>query len=229
MGLKDDLTSAWTRCTEGDPAGVLSSWGECGPFVSDSFTDVNGTLLDAHVGEIGAAWTKHPSYAAGGVVTVTGGRVFAALPAPTAYYASGVPSNPDYTVSVIMRWLGAVDQDGGCFGRASAGANTMYLAHYTSRVVDGGPRWELLRISGGAAIFLGTFAEGLAIDTDYRVELRMVGTAISLIVNGVTKIAAVNADIATAGLAGVRFYPLSGAQSSVYGLHIANIEAGGVA
>src|SRR5919205_3815023 len=68
------------------------------PVVNDTFTGTDGTLLQNHVGETGATWTKHPNYPAD--MTLLSGKVYG--PQWGLYYASGVPATNEYDVSADL-------------------------------------------------------------------------------------------------------------------------------
>src|SRR5439155_27321637 len=66
--------------------------------VTDTFTGSDGTLLQNHVGETGATWTKHSNYPAN--FTLASNRVYSVQWA--MYTASGVPATNEYDVSADL-------------------------------------------------------------------------------------------------------------------------------
>lgn len=240
MGLKDVVASTYTRCITSPPASgftecvgqgsLLSQWQEPvgGDFVNDTFDDVAGVLLQNHVGEVGADWDKHPSYAGGGNVSISSGkRAYGTLPAPTAYFASGLPLSADYLVQAILRWLGSVTQDGGIMARVSTSANTHYLAWYNSgQFSPFVAQWELWRFLAGSGTLLGTFLQTLSSDTPYKLGLRIVGADIRLFVDDVQRIQHTDATpITAAGRPGLRFFNIGISSSDIVGLHLDNFLA----
>lgn len=195
-------------------------------FVRALFRAPAGTLIQNYVGELGAAFTRHPSYAAGGDMVLSNAeRVYGKTPAPTCAYADGVPPTADYSVRAIQRWLSHDAFDGGVAGRVSIVDNTMYLLHWVTRVLNGGPRWELDRIVAGVTTVMDTFATALVdLNRDYAVELRMIGTTIQGLVDSVVRLEVADANIAAAGRAAVRFYNFADSGDAA-GLHLTQFVA----
>ena len=179
-------------------------------FVFDTFTGANGTLLSAHTGETGATWTRHPSYA-GSTMSIQTNRIKEDVGSNGCYYASGTPVGADYTVSASLYCVDATSSNTfGVVGRLATAANTFYHGRYGG-AANG---WQLYKWVAGVATQLGSnSAATLTNTTSYDVTLKMVGTTISLIVDGVVKVSVTDNAIAAAGLAGVRglgaSYPLS--------------------
>jgi hypothetical protein len=170
-------------------------------FLNDTFTGASGTTLTAHPGETGATWTKHGSSGAGTMalsdanrlrVGTTGGVII--------YYSSGTPAGPDYEVfGPVVAVTAGTTRVIGVTGRMDTVANTYYAAFY-----DGANnRWELRAVVAGVVTTLGTFAQAMVNGTSYEVRLRMAGSRISLLVDGVERVIVTDTSITAAGRAGV--------------------------
>ncbi len=97
-------------------------------FVTDSFTDTNGTLLSSHTGETGATldetfrvvWgAHHPG-------TSRTGSTGQSQRTRILYYASGAPASADYDVEMDLVCVGTTDTGTafGVLGRVATGAET---------------------------------------------------------------------------------------------------------
>lgn len=72
-------------------------------FVYDTFFDVNATAIASHVGEIGATWTNHGSYATG-TAAIDTNRLKATNTNAGVWYASGSPpADGAFSVSVTLK------------------------------------------------------------------------------------------------------------------------------
>jgi hypothetical protein len=167
------------------------------PFVSDTFTGTNGTLLNAHVGELGATWTKHGFYGAGSY-TINANRIYLTA-ANAGYYSSAIPTSPDYDVEAIIHCfsnnVGSIQFS----GRMSTTRDTMYLVVVTTGQI------QLYSFVEAAGTSLGVFNNTFVAGNDYTVRLRMVGSSISVKLNGTTVIGPVtDTAITAAGRVGVR-------------------------
>ncbi|NMC75391.1 MAG: hypothetical protein GYA56_13690 [Geobacteraceae bacterium] len=184
-------------------------------FVTDTFTDANGTSVVSHTGELGASWTRQTGYEYDAVIQ--NGRLAGYLATATAGYASGVPGSPDYSVSADLYVVS--DTSGrlsGVTGRASTSAFTFYLARYLR-----GSGWQLFKYVGGTFTQLGSsVAQPLTLGATYRMELRMSGNVISLYVDGQLLITQIDSAISAAGRAG---YRLTGTPTTGY--HLDNLRA----
>src|SRR5687768_4458079 len=109
-------------------------------FVTDSFTDSDGTNLSSHAGELGASWTEHPSFTTGDIVISDANRARATTTNTNLYYASSAPASAEYSVSAVIRCVTAATCRVGVGGRVSTSAADYYLFLY--RVFNG---WQLFR------------------------------------------------------------------------------------
>jgi len=189
-------------------------------FVDDTFTDTDGTALDAHTGETGAAWTQHPSYGVGTDSVINSNRLRDADSSNAlVYYASGVPAGVEYDVQVTLRRVAGGGQDfSGFFGRLSTTVDSGYFLQYRVDVTE----WRLFKADGGAYTQLGSYVQGLTNDTDYVARLEVKDATKKLFVDGVERISSTNNDITAAGRAGMR---LIGSATASDGSHWDNFSA----
>lgn len=185
-------------------------------FVEDrmsGYGSYTGDALTDHVGEVGATWAAHPS--AAGEWSWFDERYYPTTPGIVT--ASGAPSSADYIVSCRYRYLsntGAV----GIAGRIQSGAATCYYAYHNSG------QWVLAKLSAGTPTTINTSSQTLTAGNDYLVELSMVGSAISLAINGVTATSGTDSSITAAGSAGVRS---AAAVTTTTGKHISHFRTRG--
>ena len=186
----------------------------------DTFTgEATGTDVRNHVADSGAEWSRHPAYSTVTLQTSSAGRVYAPTGA-FAYVSSAVPASSDYTVSALLRRVGAVTTDFmGIAGRMAATANTAYLGYYNPGSGDQTAQWELYSIVAGTFTLLGSAAEILSQNSDYEMRLVLSGTSVRLVVNENEKIAVDNSAITVAGFTGIRGNAVA-AQTDIFGLHM---------
>jgi hypothetical protein len=172
-------------------------------FVDDSFEDAPGTLLQSHVGEIGATWTPHPTTGGSAEFAPNGSEVQSSVQA--IYTASGFPPSPDYRVAARMYFYSSV---GGpavytfVTGRMDATAKTMYMFGF---VYSGVNRWELKKFVNGSEYLLAYTTQSLPSPGDTPlVDLQMEGSTIRGVVDGIEIVSATDTDITAAGWAGLR-------------------------
>lgn len=182
-------------------------------FVSDSFTDTDGTNLGSHTGETGATWTIHPSYSVHAKIQSNRAYANGAL---RCYYASGTPASADYAVEGVIRRVTKTG-NAGIAGRVDTSANTMYLV-----IWQGGANWELYKFVSGTGTQLGSgYNDDPADGTDRTVKLEMIGTAIKVYVDGTERISVTDSAITAAGRAGIR----TNTATTTTGYHIDSLTA----
>ncbi len=113
-------------------------------FVTDTMDGVDGTLVSAHTGSLGATWTLHPAYAS--TAEIRGNRIVSSSGGGGAgYYASGTPSSADYDVEASIEYIDGTSL-AGVAGRMNTSATTFYVAFYDAN----NTAWILARLVGGA-------------------------------------------------------------------------------
>jgi hypothetical protein len=195
----------------------------------DTFTDTSGTNLTAHTGELNATWTQTVLSEQNGVVSnenrarKNGNGV--------AVYISPALSTPDYAVEADVHAKTLINNDAiGILGRydnsVTSGTGTWYLARYLYSTTAGNSQWQLYKDVNGTQTQLGTYAQTITTGTNYRVRLQMVGTSITLWVNGVQRVSATDNAVTAAGYPGVRLGSPGSAVvvNDTTGLHLDNYE-----
>lgn len=189
------------------------------PFLLDTFTAVDGTLLTAHTSDSGASWSLQTGYAPASGNVITAGSMWA--PSSTGVYkTSAIPPTADYGVRAIMIFLTTINDNIGVIGRADPAANTFYFF----RLDKASGVYQLFKTLGGVSTQLGSdVADGGTFAGLKSIELRMVGTTISGWVNNVKVIEVTDSSITLAGRAGVRM--AGSVQTATTGIHIDKITA----
>ena len=165
-------------------------------FVSDTFTDTDGTLLTAHTGETGATWTSLKGTAEeiqSNALTPNGND--------GVCYASGSPASAEYDVEYVITGTTAAGYALGGLGRLDTGVSTgtYYLAWHTSAT------FTLYKVIANAFTSLGTSSSPAPVGGD-AIKLEIRDAAKKLFVNGSEKISSADNAITGAGKAGVRSY-----------------------
>lgn len=175
---------------------------------NDTFTDTSGTVLSSHTPDLGTGWTRQSGTATLAISnanrcrvgTVSGGF-------DGTLYTAGATYPNDYEIRAIVRFLSAESNFIRLVGRWTAG-NGFALEWFQS----GGT----LRIIG-----LGTTSTTVvpSLNTDYDLRLRMVGTAISVTLDGVSQLS-VTDNTYTSGVAGLFLQDESASPSNSNGVHV---------
>lgn len=96
-------------------------------FVTDSFTDTNGTSIASHTGELGASWSALTGSSVVPTIVSNALDPSTGADANALYYASGVPPSADYSVSVTCVAGSALNPIAGPALRMSTSAQTGYF------------------------------------------------------------------------------------------------------
>jgi hypothetical protein len=192
-------------------------------YVTDPFTDTAGVDLPSHSPSLGGPWVYHPNNTALFCIT-NANRVRQNLNGTALAYATGTPASADYDVSAVLRklsgGLGSASSMG-IAGRSSTSVFTQYYLSYN----DGAAQWQLGKVVSSANTVLGSFAQGLTLNQDYAIVLRMVGTAISGYLDGVLLIGPItDASIAVAGKGMIRASGNLPVSSDTTGYHLDNFS-----
>lgn len=168
-------------------------------FVSDSFTDTAGTVLDSHTGETGASWTEHPSFSDGESVISDGNRLRPNVLGTNGpgYYASGVPDSAEYDVEADYRVVTVVAGSVQIAGRLSTSAQTEYLARY------GDGEWQLFKAVSGSFTLLGSFSQTISAGNTYNLKLEIRDAAKKVYIDSVERISSADNAITADGRAGM--------------------------
>jgi len=210
------LVSHWRL---GEPAADLIS--------SDSFSSVDGTSLTARSGELGAGWTF--AFGSDTEKVSTEKRIYREGTGYALYRASGTPASADYSVEADLHVKSALATNGnntgdvtGVVGRMTS--STFYVARWQQLSAT----WNLTKYISGTPTSIGTSAAqpALANGQNYRLRLQMVGSTITLLVNGVQKVQATDTAITAAGSAGIMDGAPGGnvSKSSTTGIHLDDFQ-----
>ena len=210
-------------------AGIVNQYRFDPLVTSDSFTDTSGVNLTAHTGELNATWTQTVISEQDGVVS-NEGRARKNGDA-VAVYISPATSGANYAVEADVHAKTLINNDAiGVLGRydnsITTGTGTWYLARYLYSTTAGNSQWQLYKDVNGTQTQLGTFAQTITAGTNYRVRLQMIGTAITLWVNGVQRVSATDNAVTAAGFPGMRLGSPGSAVTvnNTTGLHMDNYE-----
>ena len=169
--------------------------------VKDTFTGTTGVDLNAHTGELGATWTKHPLETSGSLVVGSDNKVWTNSSTNEAlYYSSGVPAGPDYTVQAdiyVASLPGTVDDIGLC-GRMNTTTENLYMC----RVISG--NLELYVCIAGTYTRVNYTAYSPSAGANFTMQLTMVGATISASIVGGPSCSVFDTQITAAGRAGIR-------------------------
>ena len=167
--------------------------------VVDHFSGSTGTNLTAHPTDYGQSWLKAWNTTWGAALTLTGSN--ATTNTTTSfngggYYVNVTPSSWDYTVTVTCT-LNTSGDECSALGRASSSVLTFYQADFTN-----GQGVKLMKFVGGTATQLGTLYTGVTSGT-HTIALQMVGSQISVLVDGTQQVATQTDTSVTTGFPGM--------------------------
>lgn len=190
-----------------------------GVFATDTFVGTSGTPINKHTPDTGNIWVSEfgygttPSRALNG----TGGTYSGST--TDIYRNTTAPSGADYWVQADFIWKSTIAGDQpGIAGRMQPGAQTYYFVRWSQTA--GG--WQLFRCVNASNVQIGTTSTDTFTGGTKTIRLTMVGTTISVQLNGSTIITVTDANITAAGFAGMR---TAVAQSATTGIHIGNFIA----
>lgn len=175
-------------------------------FVSDTFTDSNGTSLNSHTPDTGGTWTDAPAPPASSAADIESNVLECNAHFQTnRFYNAASPPSADYYVEVQITQNGSHGwaNSAGVLGRVQTGGGN--LTGYEALWIENGSSdtWELLVWNGGLSTSLGTWADAFASGTR-TVQLEMDGDQISVYVDGTLRIGPVtNTVVTAAGHAGL--------------------------
>lgn len=160
-------------------------------FASDVFTGTELASLNGRAADQGGTWTvRAGSMAIHNNATTVTDYSLATL--------SGTPTSADYDVSVDI--IVAADTAPGVVGRASP----TDLDYYYFRYLKDTSEFQLYKFQGGGATNLGSFFQALTLGSTVRLTLRLRGSTISGLADGVEKISVTDTTYTTAGVVGIR-------------------------
>lgn len=178
-------------------------------FVTDNFTDPNGTSLLAHVPDSGGAWARHPSWTTA-AFSITGNRIYQSVGGGNVYIAPGTPPSADQAVSGTVRVVTPAAGSMGFFTRLHAATNQEW---YWGRMKD-----NAVELYHGSTL-LATVAQTFAAAADYALLQTSDGHATRVFVDGVCKLAAVHTGLTATNRVGAGSIQVA-ADSAAAGYHL---------
>jgi hypothetical protein len=191
-------------------------------FVTDTFTDTNGTALTSHTGELGATWTYHTGLGTSNSATIDNNEVYAT--AVAIYYPSGTPTSADYSVSADITCISSVASNNtGIAARLDAiGGTNFYRLQYAQST----SLWNLDRRWSGGNATLGTYSDtGFTAGVTRTIKLQVNGSTISAYIDGTLRITGTDANITAAGHPGLLAATNSGGSTATTGFHTQSFNA----
>lgn len=171
-------------------------------FAQDTFRRADGTLT--------TPWTAHPS--AAGAALIYSNKVRASTTTTVLHYLNNVAAFLNGTISAKVTYVSGSGYTCGVVGRVHDTATTFY----TVRLNNSGAI-ELVKFVAGTSTVLGTFTVNMNPGQTLRVGLRMNGSTIEALRNGVAVISVTDTSIAVAGRCGIR---MTGGSATNAGLHL---------
>ncbi len=194
----------------GTTSGLVSWWrfGEAPITSTDRFNGTVGMDLSSQTADDGTTWTRRSGDTTT-VVISNNHDVRQSAAGTSTYYTDEVPASADYLVEadIIAHTVRTGDQAGVVGRLDTANANgTFYWARYNRATTS----WELYRRVNGVETTIGTaYAQTLTAGTTYRLGLQMTGTKLNLLVDGIVRATATDANITAAGRGGIRLISTS--------------------
>jgi len=188
--------------------------------LSDNTVDTAGVLLNAHAPQVGGSWIKNT------VTTGTAGissanRIRQLTTTSPIYYVSNVPAGPDQVMAADM-FIASITTTTGEMGpslRLDTAADTSYISGYRGSTLS----WVIAKSVAGKGTILASAAATLTVGNTYTLTFSIVGSALTLLVNGVSTVTATDSTITAAGRVGVRFG--AGAATDTTSYHLTNLSA----
>jgi hypothetical protein len=202
--------------------GLVSYWRlGSNPLAADNFTGTAATTLTSHTGTVATPWSTP---AGTDPVLSDANRLRRTAAGWALSYSSITMTSADYSVQADLVVKSLVAGDAlGVAGRLDPATTSYYSARY--RTSDN--TWRIFKTVGGTDTSLSSAAATLTPGTTYRVRLDLVGSALTLSVNGVSTVTATDSSITAKGYAGLQL-GTSGTSATVTdttGLHADNFRA----
>lgn len=177
-------------------------------FAHDTFRRADGTLT--------TPWTLHPTASAGAAL-ISSRKIRASSTTTVLQWHNSAAAFVNGTISTKTTFLSGTGYTAGVVGRLNETAATFYSAR-----MNNSGAIELIKSIAGTITVLGSFTVNLAANATIRVGLRMNGSTIEALRNGVVVISVSDVSITAAGRCGVR---MTGGSSTTAGLHMTAFSA----
>lgn len=182
-------------------------------FLTDTFTDTDGTLIAAHTPDLGGAWSLY----SGSGATIQTNRVYCSVTACIIQNAATPPS-ANYAIEVVVDFVAANSDNIGIAGRITAG-NNYYLFRFAKSV----NQWQLAKIANNVTTNLDTTVSDTWTSGSHTVRLEMSGSNLRAYIDGSLVSSGSDSQFSTAGLAGYRWSTT--AQTTTTGRHLTSLTA----
>lgn len=179
-------------------------------FISDSFTDTAGTLIDNHTGEIGATWTKHPSFV--GDAVVGNANRLRGNSGTHIYIASGTPATNEYDVEAAFYFASTGVSFPAITGRMVSANQNYYRIRWNTK-------WQLMEGNTILAEYIPAVAP-VAGDS-FTVKLEIRDATKKVYIDGVERISSATNGTTQTGSGGV----IGTATNETFGQHLDNFTA----
>lgn len=180
---------------------------------NDTFTAANGTDITSRNSDSGHSWTTAPGST--GAVTIQSNAAVDAVFNGPLLYSSYTPPSADYSVFMTMVVDAAGNYVGGPAGRIDTATGTCYSVYWNG----GAGEWRL-----DTTTSIGTYT-GDTPTTAKIVELRMAGSSIKVLIDGVERISVTDTTYTSAGRPGGYF--VGGAATRTHDNWQVDVAAGG--
>ncbi len=199
-------------------SGVLSGSASVVDFLLDTFTDANGTNLQLHTGETGATWTQ--GFATNNA-TIDGNKLYENGSGVCLYTPSGTAPTADYSVKTNIVFDTVITGQGLAI---SARIDTSQQNGYRIRVTS--VSLDLVKVVSNVETPIGTgvVTESWATATPYEIILTMVGTALTVTLNGATTHTATDSTYSAADHVGLIYFDSGTGGSTSTGIRVDRIE-----
>lgn len=169
-------------------------------FVRDTFTDTDSTLLSSHTGEAGATWTLH-TLTTGTIIILTNRAHKDTQSAAALYYASGLPSNADYSVEGVEIDLTAEGRSARLCGWIDTATITMVCVGRINTTT-----LELSKWINGSITALDTETISYTQDLNRTLRLTRTGNSFEWFADGVSlgSFTISDSELSAAGRCGIR-------------------------
>jgi hypothetical protein len=169
-------------------------------FVNDTFTEAGTTAIASHTSDSGHTWATGRTSDGGVKDNIQSSRVCGTGSGDSnGWYSSAVPASADYDVQADCFVESSGKTICGIAARMSTSANTEYFVNYNAGT------WRLYSVSSGTESSIGTYL-GDAPTTTKTCVLRVTGTTIEVLIDGVSRISVTNSAISAAGRPGLVGY-----------------------
>ncbi|MDQ1653832.1 MAG: hypothetical protein QOI35_3032, partial [Cryptosporangiaceae bacterium] len=180
-------------------AGLASFWRMgANATVADSFTDTAATTLQSHTSDNGGTWTN---FRGGNTVVSNANRIRKASSGDSEYSLSTAPGSADYSVTADVTPLTTANDDWLCInGRFDISGSG---SHYQACYGDNDGKWEIWKNISSSYTQLSTgYTQTLTAGQTYNLRLQMVGSTLTLWVDGVQRQTATDSNLTSAYRAG---------------------------